>query len=61
MQTSGSNPRKRGEDEFLYAALLEECVSANVGDLTFEEAYNRTKRTRNITVAMTGRGGSTQG
>ena len=42
---------------FLDVTVLEECVRANVGDLTFEEAYNRTKRTLNITVATTGRGG----
>lgn len=37
--------------------VLEECVRANVGDLTFEEAYARTKRVLNITVATSGRGG----
>lgn len=30
--------------------VLEECVRANVGDMTFEEAYNRTKRVLNITL-----------
>ena len=30
--------------------VLEECVRANVGDLTFEEAYARTKRVLNITL-----------
>ena len=30
--------------------VLEECVRANVGDLTFEEAYGRTKRVLNITI-----------
>ncbi|RFU36039.1 hypothetical protein B7463_g350, partial [Scytalidium lignicola] len=45
------------EGYFLDANILEECVRANVGDLTFEEAYNRTKRILNITVATTGRGG----
>ena len=45
------------EGYFLDVTVLEECVRANVGDLTFEEAYNRTKRTLNITVATTGRGG----
>jgi TAG lipase/lysophosphatidylethanolamine acyltransferase len=45
------------EGYFLDVTVLEECVRANVGDLTFEEAYNRTKRVLNITVATTGRGG----
>ncbi|KAI0385922.1 hypothetical protein F5Y04DRAFT_245055 [Hypomontagnella monticulosa] len=36
---------------FLDVKVLEECVKANVGDLTFEEAYNRSKRVLNITVA----------
>lgn len=45
------------EGYLLDATKLEECVRANVGDLTFEEAYNRTKRVLNITVATTGRGG----
>lgn len=30
--------------------ILEECVRANVGDMTFEEAYARTKRVLNITI-----------
>lgn len=38
--------------------VLEECVRANVGDLTFEEAYARSKRILNITVAMTGKNGT---
>ncbi|MCJ1312457.1 hypothetical protein MMC25_006131 [Agyrium rufum] len=42
---------------FLDAHALEDCVRANVGDLTFEEAYARTKRVLNITVATSGRGG----
>lgn len=42
---------------FLDVNVLEECVRANVGDLTFEEAYARTKRVLNITVATSGRGG----
>lgn len=36
---------------FLDAEVLEECVRANLGDLTFEEAYARSKRILNITVA----------
>ena len=45
------------EGYFLDVHVLEECVRANVGDLTFEEAYARTKRVLNITVATSGRGG----
>ena len=36
---------------------LVECVRLNVGDLTFEEAYARTKRVLNITIPTSGRGG----
>ncbi|PWY81797.1 patatin-like serine hydrolase [Aspergillus heteromorphus CBS 117.55] len=36
---------------FFDAEVLEECVRANLGDLTFEEAYARSKRILNITVA----------
>ena len=42
---------------FLDGNVLEECVRANVGDMTFEEAYARTRRVLNITVATSGRGG----
>lgn len=45
------------EGYFLDVNVLEECVRANVGDLTFEEAYARTKRVLNITVATSSRGG----
>ncbi|KAI0136729.1 acyl transferase/acyl hydrolase/lysophospholipase [Xylariales sp. AK1849] len=45
------------EGYFLDVTVLEECVKANVGDLTFEEAYNRSKRVLNITVATEGQGG----
>lgn len=45
------------EGYFLDVSVLEDCVRANVGDLTFEEAYAKTKRVLNITVATTGRGG----
>ncbi|KAJ5151836.1 hypothetical protein N7492_010131 [Penicillium capsulatum] len=38
--------------------LLEECVRVNVGDLTFEEAYARSKRVLNITVATVGKNGT---
>ncbi|KAF2431126.1 hypothetical protein EJ08DRAFT_587986 [Tothia fuscella] len=36
--------------------VLEQCVRSNVGDLTFEEAYARTKRVLNITVSTTSGG-----
>ncbi|KAK7755310.1 triacylglycerol lipase [Diatrype stigma] len=45
------------EGYFLDVKVLEECVKANVGDLTFEEAYNRSKRVLNITVATEGQEG----
>jgi TAG lipase/lysophosphatidylethanolamine acyltransferase len=45
------------EGYFLDVKVLENCVRANVGDLTFEEAYNRSKRVLNITVATAGQGG----
>ncbi|RKP25290.1 acyl transferase/acyl hydrolase/lysophospholipase [Syncephalis pseudoplumigaleata] len=35
--------------------ILENCVRSNVGDMTFEEAYARTKRILNITVSSTRR------
>ena len=44
------------EGYLLDAQVLEECVRANVGDLTFMEAYQRTKRVLNITVAPMGNG-----
>ncbi|KAK1990364.1 patatin-like phospholipase [Colletotrichum falcatum] len=45
------------EGYFLDVKVLEDCVRANVGDLTFEEAYNRSKRVLNITVATADQGG----
>lgn len=42
---------------FLDVKVLEQCVRANVGDLTFEEAYIRSKRVLNITVATAGQDG----
>lgn len=45
------------EGYFLDVRVLEECVRANVGDLTFEEAYARTKRVLNITVPSAGGSG----
>lgn len=45
------------EGYFLDVTVLEAYVRANVGDLTFEEAYNRSKRILNITVATEGQGG----
>ncbi|KAK0632438.1 hypothetical protein B0T14DRAFT_32882 [Immersiella caudata] len=49
--------RFRREGYFLDVKVLEECVRANVGDLTFEEAYQLSKRVLNITVATAGQGG----
>jgi len=40
----------------LDAGVLEECVRTNVGDLTFMEAYQKTKRVLNITIAPAGGG-----
>lgn len=42
---------------FLDAEVLQECVQANLGDLTFEEAYIRSKRVLNITVTTSGNTG----
>jgi TAG lipase / lysophosphatidylethanolamine acyltransferase len=39
------------EGYFLDVKVLEECVRANVGNITFEEAYQRSKRILNVTVA----------
>jgi TAG lipase/lysophosphatidylethanolamine acyltransferase len=44
------------EGHLLDMGVLEQCVRANVGDLTFEEAYARTKRVLNITVSTTSGG-----
>lgn len=41
---------------FLDESVLEECVQSWVGDMTFEEAYAKTKRILNITVAAAGKG-----
>ena len=35
--------------------VIEQCVQSNLGNITFEEAYNLTKRILNITVSTTGR------
>ena len=45
------------EGYFLDVGVLEQVVRANVEDLTFEEAYTKTKRVLNITVSTTGGGG----
>ena len=31
--------------------VLKECIRQNIGDITFQEAYNRTRRILNITVS----------
>ncbi|KAI1160254.1 acyl transferase/acyl hydrolase/lysophospholipase [Nemania serpens] len=45
------------EGYFLDVKVLEECVKANLGDLTFEEAFHRSKRVLNITVATAAQDG----
>lgn len=45
------------EGHFLDVGVLEQLLRANVGNLTFEEAYTRTKRVLNITVTTSGGGG----
>ncbi|PGH19127.1 hypothetical protein AJ80_04205 [Polytolypa hystricis UAMH7299] len=37
--------------------VMEECVRGYVGDMTFEEAYAKTNRVLNITLAISGRAG----
>ncbi|SPQ18128.1 9d5ca51d-416a-468e-962a-d2e1f22f958d [Thermothielavioides terrestris] len=49
--------RFKREGYFLDVKVLEECVRANIGDLTFEEAYNRSRRVLNITVVTAGQRG----
>ena len=49
------------EGYFLDVNVLEACVRANVGELTFEEAFVRTKRVLNITVSAARRDGSGSG
>lgn len=45
------------EGHFLDVGVLEQLLRANIGDVTFEEAYTRTKRVLNITVTTSGGGG----
>jgi TAG lipase/lysophosphatidylethanolamine acyltransferase len=45
------------EGHFLDVGVLEQLLRANVGNLTFEEAYTKTKRVLNITVTTSGGGG----
>ncbi|KAJ2970563.1 hypothetical protein NUW58_g9656 [Xylaria curta] len=42
---------------FLDVKVLEDCVKANLGNLTFEEAFHRSKRVLNITVATAAQDG----
>jgi TAG lipase/lysophosphatidylethanolamine acyltransferase len=44
---------------FLDVEVLEELLKANIGDVTFQEAYDRTKRVLNITVTANGGGAPT--
>ncbi|PLB44041.1 hypothetical protein P170DRAFT_514325 [Aspergillus steynii IBT 23096] len=43
---------------FFDSGVLEECVRANLGDLTFEEAYARSKHILNITIATSSKTGA---
>ena len=36
---------------FFDVEVLKKCIRANIGDITFQEAYNRTRRILNITVS----------
>lgn len=45
------------EGSFFDIRILEQCVRANVGDMTFEEAYKKSKRILNITVATSAKSG----
>jgi TAG lipase/lysophosphatidylethanolamine acyltransferase len=45
------------EGHFLDVNVLEQLLRTNIGDLTFEEAYTKTKRVLNITVTTSGGGG----
>jgi TAG lipase/lysophosphatidylethanolamine acyltransferase len=48
--------RLLSEGNLLHVSVLEECVRDNVGDLTFEEAFLKTKRVLNITVSTASSG-----
>jgi TAG lipase/lysophosphatidylethanolamine acyltransferase len=41
---------------FLNVQVLEDLLQANIGDMTFEEAYERTRRVLNITVTTSAQG-----
>ncbi|KAL4789888.1 acyl transferase/acyl hydrolase/lysophospholipase [Aspergillus venezuelensis] len=43
---------------FLEAEVLQDCARTNLGDLTFEEAYARSKRILNITIPTTSQSGT---
>jgi TAG lipase/lysophosphatidylethanolamine acyltransferase len=45
------------EGHFLDVHVLEDLLRDNVGDMTFEEAYEKTRRVLNITVTTSGGGG----
>lgn len=45
------------EEYFLDLKILEQYMRTHVGNMTFEEAYAKTKRILNITIAIPGRGG----
>lgn len=45
------------EGHFLDVRVLEELLRTNIGDVTFEEAYEKTRRVLNITVTTSGGAG----
>lgn len=45
------------EGYFLDVKMLEACVRDNVGEMTFEESYQKTKRVLNITISTNREGG----
>lgn len=47
------------EGQLIDVAVLEQCVKSNVGEMTFEEAYKRSKRVLNITVPISSTGAPT--
>ncbi|EXJ92631.1 hypothetical protein A1O3_01183 [Capronia epimyces CBS 606.96] len=52
--------RYRTKKHFFDIDILQECVRDNLGDLTFEEAYAKTGRILNITIAMSEVAGTPQ-
>lgn len=60
LQTFYRRVRRYLESGFILdPKVLQDCVRANVGDMTFEEAYERTRRVLNITISPSGPGSIT--